>query len=213
MKKLKTISEQVYDYIIEKIIQGEFAPGQRLTEADLLQELDISRTPIRDAFLQLASDGVLVSVPRKGYFIKEYDEQTTNEDWAIIARLDAYAVELAIDNLTEEDFSAMQECIDKMDAAIEQNDIAEYNTMQHKFHDIYLEKCSNKRLIELLHSVLHGVSRASAFLSLIEGVQGSAKIINESHKEILRLFRKKDLAALTEIITDHWTNSTYGTIA
>lgn len=213
MKKLKTISEQVYDYIIEKIIQGEFAPGQRLTEADLLQELDISRTPIRDAFLQLASDGVLVSVPRKGYFIKEYYEQTTNEDWAIIARLDAYAVELAIDNLTEEDFSAMQECIDKMDAAIEQNDIAEYNTMQHKFHDIYLEKCSNKRLIELLHSVLHGVSRASAFLSLIEGVQGSAKIINESHKEILRLFRKKDLAALTEIITDHWTNSTYGTIA
>ena len=213
MKKLKTISEQVYDYIIEKITNGEFQPGQRLTEADLLQELDISRTPVRDAFLQLASDGVLVSVPRKGYFIKEYDEETANEDWQIIARLDAYAAELAVNNLTNEDYDEMQSCIEQMDSAISGNDIAAYNSLQHKFHDIYLNKCGSKRLIEELHSLLHGVSRASAFLSLMEGVQESTKTINESHKNLLELFKQKDLKPLTDAIIDHWTNSSYGIVA
>lgn len=108
MRKLKTISEQVYDYIIEKLTNGEFIPGQKLTEADILKELDISRTPVRDAFLQLASDGVLVSVPRKGYFIKEYNEETALEDWQIIGRLDSYAAELALDNLTEDDYDSMR---------------------------------------------------------------------------------------------------------
>ena len=209
MRKLKTISEQVYDYIIEKLTNGEFIPGEKLTEADILKELDISRTPVRDAFLQLASDGVLVSVPRKGYFIKEYNEETALEDWQIIGRLDSYAAELALDNLTEDDYDSMQRCIDDMSAAIDNNDIAAYNSLQHQFHDIYLNKCGNKRLIELIHSVLHGVSRASAFLSLMEGVQESTKKINESHKLLLKLFKEKDLPALTDAIIDHWTTSSY----
>lgn len=213
MKKLKTISEQVYDYIIEKISNGEFEPGQKLTEADLLQELDISRTPVRDAFLQLAADGVLVSVPRKGYFVKEYDEVGATEDWNIIARLDAYAVELAIVNMTKTDFDDMQECINKMNIAIEDNDITEYNNLQHIFHDIYLNKCGSKNLIELIHAIRDRVSMASAFLSLVEGVQDSARIINESHKKLLELFKKGDLPALKEAIIDHWSNSKYGTVA
>lgn len=209
MKKLKTISEQVYDYVIEKIMNGELKPGQKITETDLLQELDISRTPIRDAFLSLVSDGVLISVPRKGYFVREYDDETALLDWHIIARLDSYAAELALEHLKEEDYQAMQECIEQMDLALDAGDTFAYNELQHKFHDIYLNKCGNKRLIELLHTLLYGASRASVFLSMMNGVEVTTKIINEEHKKILELFKKKELANLTKCLTLHWTASSY----
>ena len=209
MKKLKTISEQVYDYVIEKIMNGELTPGQKITETDLLQELDISRTPIRDAFLQLVSDGVLVSAPRKGYFVREYDEETAMLDWKIIARLDIYAAELAINALTESDYDIMQNLIGEMDAAIDAGDTMRYNDIQHQFHDVYLNKCGNRRLVELLHSLIYGSPRASVFLSMMNGIEVTTKELNEQHQTILDTFRKKDLAALSEALYLHWVESPY----
>lgn len=67
MKKLKSLSEQVYDYIIRQIQLGELSKGSKLSESDLIEQLSISRTPIREALIQLSADGILENVQRKGF--------------------------------------------------------------------------------------------------------------------------------------------------
>ena len=209
MLKLKTISEQIYDYVVQKIMRGELKPGQRITETDLLQDMDASRTPIREALMQLAVDGILVNSPRKGYFVKEYNFETARYQWRVIAQLDAYAAELALDTLSEDDYGAMQNCIDAIDDAIDKNDMAKYNEMQHAFHDVYLNRSGNPVLIDTEHSLLFQASRASLFVSMMHGVQSATKVINDDHRKILKFFKEKKRAELRQTIIEHWTTLSY----
>ena len=73
MAIIKSLVDQVYDYISTKVKVGDLNAGERIHEAALIQEMGISRTPIREALLRLASDGILESVPRKGFFVRSYE--------------------------------------------------------------------------------------------------------------------------------------------
>ena len=73
MAKVKSLVDQVYEYIIEKIKLGELAEGEKIDEAGLINEIGTSRTPIREALLLLAADRVLDNVPRKGFFVKKHN--------------------------------------------------------------------------------------------------------------------------------------------
>ena len=69
MAKIKSLSEQVYEYIVHQIKIGTLSFEEKINETDLIQQLGISRTPIREALIQLASDGILENVPRKGFYV------------------------------------------------------------------------------------------------------------------------------------------------
>ena len=89
--KIKSSSEQIYDYIVRQIEIGDLEPGTRLSEAELMEIFSVSRTPIREALIRLASDGIIQNASRKGFFIKGFNRQDVLENYFIIARLDSYA--------------------------------------------------------------------------------------------------------------------------
>ena len=64
MEKFKTLKDHVYDYIAEAIREGKLLPGERISENDICTELDISRTPVREALIQLAAEGVIQNKSR-----------------------------------------------------------------------------------------------------------------------------------------------------
>ena len=209
MKKLKTISEQVYDYVIELISTKQLSPGEKITEQDLLQQLDTSRTPIREALKQLTSDGVLVNYPRKGFFVKEFNKETSILDYCIMSKLDSYAAELAVDYLTEEDFAKMQECIDNIDTALraepfDSYTIQLYQTHQSDFHSIYRKRCPNYRLVDLIDSILAGAGRAAPLYSTEPATIATMRECNNDHRKILQAFKDKDLETLNQLISAHW---------
>lgn len=206
MKKIKSLSEQVYDYIVRQIKVGELPDGSKLSEADLIEQLNISRTPIREALIQLSADGILENVQRKGFFVKTPSWEEIVENYKIIAQLDAYAAELAMNILSEDDLKKMEAQANLIAFAISQKDYSLYSDEQEAFHDTYLELCGNKHLINMIHHLLKKYIRATDAINtpaLFEMLTD----INKDHYKIIELFRKKDLPNLRECLIAHWTTA------
>lgn len=146
MAIIKSLSDQVYEYVFHRIKIGKIAVGDKIDEAELIKELGISRTPIREALIQMTSDNLLENVPRKGFFVKSVDEVEMQECFAVIAQLDAYAMELAMPNIEKDHISRMTTAVDKMSLAISKADEDMYYDWEEEFHTVYREVCGNKVL-------------------------------------------------------------------
>ena len=203
MKKLKSLSEQVYDYIVSQIKLGNLPDGSHLSEAELIEQLKISRTPIREALIQLSADGIVQNVQRKGFFVKAPTRQALIDNYNIIARLDIYAAELTMDILSEKDLKQMETLAHHMDFAIAQQDYDLYLEKQEAFHNTYLLQCNNQHLADMIHHLLKkyippvaGYDASSLFQSLEES--------NKMHHQIAACFREKNLDHLGKILVAYW---------
>lgn len=128
MKKYKTLKDHVYDYIAEQILEGNLIPSQRINETAISQELSVSRTPVREALIQLSCEDILENVPRKGFVLKGVTEKEAAELYTVIGTLDGTAAQASCDTLTEKDLKRMEFYIQSMDLAINTNNYEMYLT-------------------------------------------------------------------------------------
>lgn len=206
--KFKTLKDHVYDYIAEQIALGNLSPEEKINESSICEELSISRTPVREALIQLASEGILDNVPRKGFVVKNLSEEEARELYAIIGTLDGLAATLACPKLDEQDYRDMQFYIEKMDYAIDAQNFEMYMTQQKAFHNVYTEKCGNKSLIEYLEKMENKFLKG--YYSDVEQSQSDLskklKAINSEHSEILRLLKEKNTIAIAQYLyAVHWS--------
>jgi len=208
MEKFKSLKDHVYDYIAEQILEGNLAPEQKINESVICEKLNISRTPVREALIQLSSEGVLKNMARKGFVVKALTEREVAELYSVIGVLDGYAARLALDNLTEKDRANMSFYIESMDLAIRTANFEMYHIQQLAFHNIYLKECGNATLIDTIEKMKSKLLKKS----YVDDPDGKTKDIlmktNDEHKEILRLFEQKDGDGLFKYLLEvHWTQA------
>ena len=83
MEKYKSLKDHVYDYIARQIMDGTLKPEQKINENVICEELNISRTPVREALIQLASEGVLKNRARKGFVVRALSEEEVAELYGV----------------------------------------------------------------------------------------------------------------------------------
>jgi len=105
----RSISDQIYEVLRERILVGRIPPGERMVESATAEELKTSRTPVREAFQRLVKDGLVERVPQGGVRVTVATPKMINEVFGIRAVLEAYAVELACDNMDAETIVSMKE--------------------------------------------------------------------------------------------------------
>lgn len=202
----QSLKDQVYEYIIRKIQLGELFPNDKITEVGIANEMGISRTPVREALIQMVSDGLLEKSPDKGLTIKEYTKEAKMEAFQIIGVLDGLAGSLAVARLTDEDILKMQELTEKMDIAIKYRNYHDYGDLKHEFHSIYINKCGNETLINLLNSMIDNTMPKTYFKDEEETLfQLLSEYSNREHKELVECFQKKDAALVDAKLKEHWT--------
>lgn len=197
--------EKVYQFISEQLTLGKLKRKDRLTEQYLVDNLGISRTPIREALLQLASDDILEREPRKGFKIRTYTEKDVEDLYQLIGVLDGKIAELTVDKLTEEDYAFMKFLIDSMYSAINNELYTKYNELQHQFHDLYTNKCDNHLLIKELN-IKKKMFIGKAY-SRIEKkkIKELLLVTNQEHEEILAMFKNKQGEQLRRFLENtHW---------
>lgn len=150
MKKYKTLKDHVYDYIAEQILEGNLIPSQRINETAISQELSVSRTPVREALIQLSCEDILENVPRKGFVLKGVTEKEAAELYTVIGTLDGTAAQASCDTLTEKDLKRMEFYIQSMDLAINTNNYEMYLEQQELFHQVYIDQCENEILSDTI---------------------------------------------------------------
>ncbi|NLJ41031.1 MAG: GntR family transcriptional regulator [Clostridiales bacterium] len=130
----ETLKQQVYQIIKDQICQGIYNPGEWLQEKELANKFKISRSPVREALRQLASDGLVEVVPHKGVFVKEVTAKDIEDIFDIRMLLESYAIEKAPKKLDDEKILLLQNCVDSLVTTHREDNLAlyiEYDTILH----------------------------------------------------------------------------------
>ena len=205
MSITSSLREKALRAIREKIQYGVLKPEEVFTEALICEELDMSRTPVREALIQLVADGVLKKVLHKGYAVIEFDTKSKINFYTIYANLDAFAAISSLENITQEDIMKMNEIIDKIDIALKYKNYEEYYHLQDLFHKVYIDKCDNPLLIKMLGDFSHGHINRSYMGDNKEKLFAVLTEANCEHREIVGLFERKDREKIEDYLRyTHW---------
>ncbi len=203
----KTLKDHVYDYISKKINDGTLKPKERICENKICEDLEISRTPVREALMQLASEGYLEKSPRKGFIVKELNLERVQRLYAIIGCLEGLAASLAVDKMTGKDMKTMESILDKIDKAIIDKDYGEYYKLQTEFHSVFIDAADNEELSFLLTALKKNFIRQT-YITDTEQVDTLLSVVQDTHKEhrvLFNLFKEKDKAKLESYLRNvHW---------
>lgn len=105
---MKSNSKIAYNYIKKRILLCDYAPGQLLSEKEIVGELKMSRTPVRQAFNRLAGENLVTIILKKGILISHVSETKMKEISEIRTLLEKLIMEKAINNITEKDFVTLR---------------------------------------------------------------------------------------------------------
>ena len=204
MEKHLTLREKILENIRDAIISGSLKAGSRVSEPELAERYGISRTPIREAFRQLESEGYLTVIPRRGAVVSEFSQKDVEEFYAIKSILEGYAARCACEKLTLKDLDKLQAINDRLADLANHNDVKTFFKIHNDFHDLFIKASDNEKLRELITSVVNRFQRLRLMsLSLPERM----KISVQEHEKIIDAFRRRDAATAEALVR---LNAEYG---
>ncbi len=129
-------SEQMSEQIEERIATGVYPPGMRLDESELATSLGVSRTPIREALIQLAAAGLIKIRPRRGAIVTEIAPHRLCEMFEVMAEHEAMCGRLAARRITEAELQTLVKAHQACEAARDANEPDEYYRLNEQFHHL-----------------------------------------------------------------------------
>lgn len=188
-------SESIVGTLRGLLIGGEFRAGDKLQESQLAKRLNVSRTPIRLAFVELAKEGLLEYETNKGYSVRQFSPGYILSAVEVRGNLEAYAArQVAERGLTEESLRVLEACILQTDGLLMRpilgdREVAIWIDINGTFHETIVGASGNPVLIEVV-SRFSAVPLASArsFAATDKSTQAMPQVIQKSQKEHRQIF-------------------------
>ncbi|RTZ53768.1 GntR family transcriptional regulator [Bacillus sp. SAJ1] len=153
-EKSLSLKQRVYQHIKEAIFQRKMTPGFQLIETDISKQLQVSRTPIREAFQQLAKEGLVDMIPYRGAYIANPSHEEIKDICHARAVIESAAAEIAIGHITPKDIMLLQELVEKEELASYKKDIEQYLSINKQFHLSIVQKANNQYFSEFAETLL-----------------------------------------------------------
>ena len=192
----QTLREKILNIIRDAICNGALKPGEKVLEPELAKQFGISRTPIREAFRQLQSEGYLKVVPRKGVVVAELSRRDIEEFYAIRSILEGYAAKLATPRLTDEDLGKLEALCGELQQLADLADVEGFFEVRGEFHETVVKASENYRLFELIQQLETKFSRLRCSALLVDGRMA----VSASQYELLVSVFKQKNPVLAEIL-------------
>lgn len=141
------------DMIRSAILDGRLAPGETLKEEELAGELNISRTPVREALLMLSAEGIIEATTNRSAVVKVYDKDDVEDMSNLRAELESYAAATAAERATEADFAALRDSCERYSAR-DAEDVAALVSENLHFHTLIAHASGSERLPVMLRLVM-----------------------------------------------------------
>jgi DNA-binding GntR family transcriptional regulator len=200
---IKSLKEQVYEYLREQMRSGELRPGSVIDMEETSKKLGVSKTPLRDALLQLEMEDFVTILPRRKVVVNSLTLQDIRNYYQIIGSLESTAILLAFDRLGEEDYSAMEKMIETMKKALNRDDFDVYFKNNLLFHRTYLKASENISLVKIVSLLKKRLYDFPRMAGCIKEWEASSVL---EHEKLLSLFRQKKKKEAADYIRDvHWS--------
>ena len=152
----------------EAIVEGVLAPGNRLSETQIAKQLNVSRTPMREAFAQLERDGLVTVVSRVGAFVRSVTARDVAEIYTVRTALECLAVQLCAENITTLGRAQLEDVIGEMRASMTADDPVAYTDALDRFYSIVMTHADN-RTLQATHASLMGAVRRLSRIAMERG--------------------------------------------
>jgi len=189
IERHQTLREKILETIRDAILKGTMKPGERVSEPELAERFGISRTPIREAFRQLESEGYLEVIPRKGAVVASLSERDVEEFYAIKIILEGFAAKMAAENLSSKDIERLESINERLQQIAKDGDVKTFFRVHNEFHEVFIKAAGNEKLYEMInHLVLRFKRLRLASLSQ----PGRMEISVEEHRNMIQAFKNHD---------------------
>lgn len=197
----ETAREYAYRVIKSNIVSLDLKPGSMLSEKEIADELKVSRTPVREALIELSKINIVEIYPQKGSFIAKIDHDLVKEARDLRLIVENSLVEIACDIATEEDIFRLEENIKLHEFYLEQSMNDKQLELDNEFHYMLYRLCNKKMTYDLISSMLTHFDRVRQ-LSLV--VIKDKNIISD-HKQLVEAIRNKNKELARSVLTKHLT--------
>ncbi len=147
---MSTLREQVYLHLRELLHNGRYLPGSTIHIGETAKRLGVSKTPLRDAFIQLELEGFVAIQPRRAIRVNGITLRDVRNAYEIVGALESSVILDCFDRIEDSHIRRMEEVNDQMIADIGHNDFGDYYTANLEFHDIYLALSDNDTLRKMI---------------------------------------------------------------
>ncbi|MGW4489247.1 GntR family transcriptional regulator [Amycolatopsis sp. NPDC004368] len=144
------LRDEAYDRIRQAIIDGSLAPGTPLRDADLAEELGLSRAPVRQALLRLAGDGLVESKPQSYTRVAALASDEVRDAVQLVRALHEFAVRQALPRLGARQVAEMRAANERFAAAVAEGDAATAIAADDELHDVPVRACGNRAVAATL---------------------------------------------------------------
>ena len=195
-----TLQNQAYERIKALLINGQLKFDEVYSANHFAEILGVSRTPIREALLQLTAEGFFVSLRGRGFQIKEFSEKEIRDFFEARKMIEAYVIEKLVDEVGEEDLKALDESLEQMINAHQESGPYGFLEADKSFHMNLIHRYENS----LLESIMGNIRD---FISILGqkalASPGRIQEVIQEHQEILEALHQKDKTATVRAIKDH----------
>jgi DNA-binding GntR family transcriptional regulator len=198
----QTNAELAYQEIKKRIIRTELSPGSVINESELMEDLEFGRTPIREALKRLQSDDLVVVKPRRGIFVSELAIGDLSQIFEVRVELEALAVRLACQRISEAELKNLESLADKYSSA-DSNTKEEMIELDGKFHAVIREAAHNRFLASNLE-YYYNLSLRIWYLALPQ--TAAEEIDVKAHCDIYQAIAAGDEELAANRINNHIRN-------
>jgi len=192
-------AESVYQNIREKIIYDEYTSGTILREGELAAELDVSKTPVREALNGLKYEGLVEVIPYKGYIISQLSYQELQDLFELRIILETSAAELAIERMTKQQLVTFKNLATRKFDVDSQKARKQFMKVNVDFHSYLGEVSGNKPLADALRSTIQKLQRG-LFLALRDS---SLTKMEKEHLALVHAIENGNREKAKELIIKH----------
>lgn len=196
----RPLHEEAADRLRNLIIQGRLAAGARLNERLLTAQLGLSRTPLREAFKVLATEGLVELLPNRGAIVSQMDPVRLSESLAVMGSLEALAGELACLNATDAQINEIRALHFEMLAYHARGDLAGYFKFNQAIH-LKIVKYSGNAVLFNTYRQMNGNVRRARYMANLSKERWDAAV--REHDAILAALSARDVNRIRALLSDH----------
>jgi DNA-binding GntR family transcriptional regulator len=200
LHKRPLLRDNVFETLRAAIVDGTFAPGERLKDAELEKWLGVSRTPIREALLRLEQAGLVVVLKSKATIVAPYDLDSTVSSQQVVAAMHELAVRLAVPVIGEAEIDALNAANGRFEQALAALDVEAALKADDDFHGVFVSASGNPVIGEVL-------DQATPVIRRVERKRFSSFAARDSvaqHEQIVELTRRGDIEGAARASRDNW---------
>lgn len=198
--KKRTTKEIVYNELRQAIFSGSISSDEILTETMLADNLQTSRTPVREAVASLISEGLLVHIPRKGFQVRKITEGEKEQIMFLRTAIESEGLRKLAASVKSDQIKILRDIIDEQKKAIVDNNKIEFIELDQKFHRQIL-KFSNQNVLSQILQDLYNLTRLIGHHALMK--TGRMEEVIVEHERVINALERHDAEEAVGLMAEH----------